>query len=799
MAQFNVNDLALGFDPTGSSSITGAQLGQLISNASPSSDRGFVLLSTDSSTGDPNVPNASATGTTAWQRFIWLRITAASTNSYVWNPNGSTSNYTNPTTGIVTSLLNWTPMNLASIGAGSITGSQIAAGTITSSNISSTGIPSSFITGNVPSTWVSTASNDGKLITSSSPIYGTVSGTINATTLSKQSITGSNTALEGKIADGSVYALQLATNTIVSANMLKSTLGNNYATSTSGAIGNLGGVDPGCNLSVPAKSLVGIPSTSNYSASTSGSNVIPGDILAVNATSSAGQVGGFATVRRAILSLADPATGTSTAGQVITVNSGNTGFTYAAAPSPAAGTVSGSLTLGTSPIANRTITNIQIAGTAANGLSDSANSLSNSGVAPQTLNGVDPFNNISVPAKSVPGKTYSSATGTWSNVAAGDVLVVNNAKSGYVTNNRAVLTLNDPGTGVSTVGQTIVVDTGNAALKYADVTPAKQTTTGSLTTVTGAITDRTITNIQLYTSAGNAAGLQDATNSQSNSGVLPATGALNAVDPFNNISVPAKSVPGQTYSSAIGTWGSVVAGDVLVVNNALTGYVTNKRAILTLAEPSASTTTPQVPMAAGSSAVYAITNPQGNSNFGRVLNSLFVTDTNWFTCTYATNSSQPTNNATSTGPSTTRPSFTTTPSGATAALSTNTVANIPTFNAANTSFTPVSSSSTIIVEVNVNLGNNSSTSANVVALFQGLGATATSSVAATSSYINVATTMQNVTLKYIVGSHTAGTPINFQVAVGAITGTIYYNTASGASTGGFNGNAVSTFSVIEYL
>lgn len=133
-------DLLPPFDPTGYASITGAQLYQYLSGAAPVSDTGFTIVTSDSS-GVPNVPDAATT--TKWQRYLWIRITATSVNAYLWNPS-ATSDAT---------YLKWVSVNIAGIGAGSITGSMIADNTITDAKIISldytklTGVPATFSPG----------------------------------------------------------------------------------------------------------------------------------------------------------------------------------------------------------------------------------------------------------------------------------------------------------------------------------------------------------------------------------------------------------------------------------------------------------------------------------------------------------------------------------------------------------------------------------------------------------------------------------------------------------------------------
>lgn len=134
----NTNDLALGFDPTNQPAITGAQLASLITTATPSSDRGMCLFTSDIA-GVPVVPDASTT--VEWKRFIWIRYSPNSltVTAYIWNQ-GATYilNYVN--TGVSPAVpgyvnTNWTPIAVSSIPAGSITGTQIANSTIEPSNI----------------------------------------------------------------------------------------------------------------------------------------------------------------------------------------------------------------------------------------------------------------------------------------------------------------------------------------------------------------------------------------------------------------------------------------------------------------------------------------------------------------------------------------------------------------------------------------------------------------------------------------------------------------------------------------
>jgi hypothetical protein len=138
------NDLIVGIDPTAFTTITSAQLAQLVNSATPQIDRGFIIVSTDSDS-NPNVPDAStATGTVAWQRYIWLRISATSCIPYVWNPAGA--NTIDPISQV--SMLKWQSIAQSSIGNASITGTMIAPATVTSANIRD--LDFTKLTGNVP-------------------------------------------------------------------------------------------------------------------------------------------------------------------------------------------------------------------------------------------------------------------------------------------------------------------------------------------------------------------------------------------------------------------------------------------------------------------------------------------------------------------------------------------------------------------------------------------------------------------------------------------------------------------------
>ena len=312
----------VGFDPTALLNITGAQLAQLVNSAAPETDRGFILVSSDS-LGVPNVPNANTN--TAWQRYIWLRLTSTAVIPYVWNP----ASATDPT------LLNWVLMLQSSFAPNTIPGTALITGSVPASAINSlaysqlTGAPQAANTGGG-----NTLTQDGyltsNLFSNSSFVFGCLQGSgttpgttpgtpvlaagaVTSASIPKQAITGNATTNTGQIVDYSIYSAQLAS--------------DGGTVTTNPYTASLGAVDPQCNITVPNKSILGIPSSTNYSLATSGNAVAPGDILAVNCNS-AGLVGstvGYVPVRRAILTLAEPTQQTYPQIPVVAAN----GTTYA--------------------------------------------------------------------------------------------------------------------------------------------------------------------------------------------------------------------------------------------------------------------------------------------------------------------------------------------------------------------------------------------------------------------------------------------------------------------------------------
>jgi hypothetical protein len=122
------------------------------------------------------------------------------------------------------------------------------------------------------------------------PVLGT--GVVVIGNMAKQSVAGNQTALMGNIVDNSVTSVQLLNN----------------GGSASSAFVAQAAVDPAYNISIPSKSLIGTPSSTNYNLTTSGVNIAPGDVLAVNSTSGGivGNQTGWVTIRKALLTLAEP-------------------------------------------------------------------------------------------------------------------------------------------------------------------------------------------------------------------------------------------------------------------------------------------------------------------------------------------------------------------------------------------------------------------------------------------------------------------------------------------------------------
>ena len=223
--QIQTIDFLAPFDVTGQTSLTAAQIDQLVGGLAPNAGIGLVVVTTDFNPGAgfvPAVPNANTEG--KWVNYAWLRILPqnGSVVLYVWNPNLGTSDPT---------YLNWVTLISASIAPGTITGTQIANQTITSANIAS--ISGSLIVG-INTAWLATFQvgigyTTNGLVLNSMPVFGDLAGagsTIGNPVIAIGVVTGQNgTAASqigctGKAALGTMTGANVAPNTLTTTNML---------------------------------------------------------------------------------------------------------------------------------------------------------------------------------------------------------------------------------------------------------------------------------------------------------------------------------------------------------------------------------------------------------------------------------------------------------------------------------------------------------------------------------------------------------------------------------------------------
>ena len=127
-----MQNLVAGYDPTGSSSISGANLKALIDAATPYTDKGFTIVTADTA-GVPSVPDA--VGIPELVRYLWIRVLATSVLAYVWNPAAPSD----------ATYLKWQSITISSIPDGAITNSKIADAAVTDAKVND--VAASKITG----------------------------------------------------------------------------------------------------------------------------------------------------------------------------------------------------------------------------------------------------------------------------------------------------------------------------------------------------------------------------------------------------------------------------------------------------------------------------------------------------------------------------------------------------------------------------------------------------------------------------------------------------------------------------
>lgn len=213
-------------------------------------------------------PNVpDATTNTKWKKYIWKRI-SPTTNSI-------TLYVWNPNAAADVTYLYWTPAFAAAIGAGTIQGYQIAANTITDGNIAN--VNWSKITG-APTSLPPSGAAGPTVLSGTYPDPSIKNLGITSAMIAQNAITGGST---GKIATGANGA----------------TLGDNLAPTAGSTLGS------------PTGGAAALAAN---------------DRVVVNAAKT-----GYCTVQKVIDALAEPAVGDAL--KVVQVNSGGTGFQYAAA------------------------------------------------------------------------------------------------------------------------------------------------------------------------------------------------------------------------------------------------------------------------------------------------------------------------------------------------------------------------------------------------------------------------------------------------------------------------------------
>ena len=175
------------FDPTAYTSLSGAQLKQLIDGILMYADKGLLITTADVA-GVPQPPDADAT--TSWQRCIWMRVGATTVTPYIWVNTAAVH------ADGVNTLNKWYTIAESTIGPGAIGTAQLANNAVTDAKISE--VNASKITGSLAGTLAAAS-----LVAEGDAAGGDLTGTYPNPTVGPLSITTAKIAnenvVEGKI------------------------------------------------------------------------------------------------------------------------------------------------------------------------------------------------------------------------------------------------------------------------------------------------------------------------------------------------------------------------------------------------------------------------------------------------------------------------------------------------------------------------------------------------------------------------------------------------------------------------